>query len=1053
MPDAIKHPSLQDLIAFGQGKLAQADADAVARHLAACSPCRAAAEKAADAFLGKVGEARSGSSGTCLPPGPKGPDGPSSTGSGSHPSAKALALFSQGKLSEAQSATVAAHLAGCAACRQAVAAPSDSALLLSRSGAAGVPAQAPSAPAPANLPPELAHHPKFRIVRELGRGGMGVVYEAEQTLMERKVAIKVINPTVLEHPEALARFHAEVRAAGKLGHDNIVRAYDAEQAGNLHLLVMEFVEGITLAQLVEQKGPLPVAQACRFLHHAALGLQHAFEKGMAHRDVKPHNLMLSREGRVKVLDFGLARLREQRAGAQVLTQMDSFMGTPDYVAPEQATDARTADTRSDVYSLGCTLYFLLTGRPPFVEDTPVKVVLAHIEKEPPPLHEVRADVPEGLTAVAARMLAKEPGQRFQQPVEVARALLPFAKGDKSSARGDVALPPGTKSAGTGTAVRADTSMSKGLRGATSQPPARTAAQEAGAPFSDLGAAKKTRKGHAAKAPASLPWWQRRGVLAGAIGAAVVLLVAAGILLKVKTAGGEAFVVLEIDQPGAEVQVDGQKITVNVPGDGQPIEVKVEPGQHRLRISKGGFEVFTEDIELKVGKSAPIKVALKPIPRPEGIAVLEIDQPGAEVRVDEQPKIAVKALGDGKQVEVKGEPGLCKVRISKDGFEDFTQEMELKVGKPAVIKVALKPLEAIVALEIDPPDAEVQVDGKKVAANPDGEPKAIEIKRKAGRWQLRVSKDGFEDYSQEIESKPGKSAPIKVALKPRARVRPEALDCTRPEGVGAAEVRRAQEAWAKYLGCPVEETVEVAEGVKMTFVLVPPGKFRMGSPENEKDREKDETLREVTLTAPFYLGKTEVTQAQYQALGLKNPSHFKGDDLPVEMVTWTEARDWAAKLTAKLADQQPYRLPTEAEWEYACRGGRPSVQPFGVGDGRTLSSREANFNGNHPYGGTAKGPYLESTCAVGSYPANALGLHDMHGNVWEWCADGYGPYPPGAATNPTGPSGEGSARVIRGGDWLRVAADCRAAYRRGPEPSHRFVNLGFRLARSVPSGVK
>jgi formylglycine-generating enzyme required for sulfatase activity len=286
---------------------------------------------------------------------------------------------------------------------------------------------------------------------------------------------------------------------------------------------------------------------------------------------------------------------------------------------------------------------------------------------------------------------------------------------------------------------------------------------------------------------------------------------------------------------------------------------------------------------------------------------------------------------------------------------------------------------------------------------------------------------------------------------RRRSRPAALDCTAKDGASPAEVRRAQEAWAKFLGRKVEETVEIADGVKMTLVLVPPGKFRMGSPPDEKGRNEDETLHEVTLTEPFYLGKTEVTQAQYRALGVANPSRFKGADRPVETVSWEEASAWAEQLTKKHGGKHLYRLPAEAEWEYSCRGGRSCSQPFGIGDGRALSSSEANFNGNFPYGGADKGPCLEATRTVGSYKANALGLHDLHGNVWEWCQDWYGPYPDGAVTNPTGPA-EGSNRVRRGGSWDNHGRRCRAADRVGDEPGNRDGNPGFRLARSFPSGV-
>jgi formylglycine-generating enzyme len=322
-------------------------------------------------------------------------------------------------------------------------------------------------------------------------------------------------------------------------------------------------------------------------------------------------------------------------------------------------------------------------------------------------------------------------------------------------------------------------------------------------------------------------------------------------------------------------------------------------------------------------------------------------------------------------------------------------------------------------------------------------KALEVIGMPALAALRKAAASSEDV--EVRRRAGQSA--------EEVLRRSSLDCTGEKGVSAAEVRRAQEVWAKFLGRKVEETIEVADGVKMTFVLVPPGKFRMGSPDNEKDRDADEMLHEVTLTEPFDLGKTEVTQAQYGALGLDNPSTFKGADRPVEMVTWEEADHWAKKVTEKQGDQYLYRLPTEAEWEYSCRGGRSSSQPFGIGAGCTFSSTQANFDGNYPYGGADKGRYLEATCAVNSYKPNTLGLYDMHGNVWEWCQDWYGPYPAGAVANPTGPD-EGSHRVMRGGSWGSYGGwRCRAAYRNRNGPGDRYGFLGFRLARSIPSGVE
>jgi hypothetical protein len=463
-----------------------------------------------------------------------------------HPTPQELAAYRQGKLSAGAAAAVAAHLKACAACRQAAARPAASGTLLPGAAPtaprpAAAPAAAPPRPVPPapppGLPPELANHPRFRIIRELGRGGMGVVYEAEQTLMERRVALKVINPSVLNNPDALARFHGEVKAAGKLDHKNIVRAYDAEAAGNLHLLVMEFVEGQSLAEVLQKKGPLPAAQACYYVYQAARGLQHAHEKGMVHRDIKPHNLMLTPDRQVKVLDFGLARLRSERGGGAGLTQADSFMGTPEYVAPEQATDARTADIKADIYSLGCTLYCLLTGRPPFQEDTPIKTILAHLDQVPRPLHELRPDVPPALSAVVAKMLAKKADERYQTPNEVAQALVPFVKSaGKSGVHGSATQAPGVGSPGRGTKIGGDTARTKGVVTAAAAPAAVPMA-EVLPPFEDLTAASAPVKASPAAADAA-PWWKHPGVLfgCGAGGGLVLLASAVGAWLLVAALG-------------------------------------------------------------------------------------------------------------------------------------------------------------------------------------------------------------------------------------------------------------------------------------------------------------------------------------------------------------------------------------------------------------------------------------------------------------------------------------------------------------------------------------
>ena len=273
--------------------------------------------------------------------------------------------------------------------------------------------------------------PGYVIQGELGRGGMGVVYLATNVLMKRPEVLKVVNKSLLDgDPGTAERFLREIQAAARLSHENVVKAYSALRVGELLVFVMEYVDGEDLAKLVQRQGPLPVVHACHYVSQAAMGLQHAHEMAMVHRDIKPHNLVLTRRGKkhiVKVLDFGLAKAVRGEETVTYLTAAGAMLGTPAFMAPEQAQDAANADIRSDVYSLGCTLYYLLTGAPPFTGKSHFAILQAHTSTEAPSLTQLRAGVPVELAAVAAKMLAKEPARRYQQPIEVAKALAPIIK--------------------------------------------------------------------------------------------------------------------------------------------------------------------------------------------------------------------------------------------------------------------------------------------------------------------------------------------------------------------------------------------------------------------------------------------------------------------------------------------------------------------------------------------------------------------------------------------------------------------------------------------------
>ena len=268
----------------------------------------------------------------------------------------------------------------------------------------------------------------YRILDQIGVGGMGQVYLAEHVHLHRRVAIKVLPTRLAADKSGVQRFYSEARAVAALDHPNVVRAYDVACENGTHFLVLEYIQGKSFEDLLmESGGRLPINEACGYGIQAAVGLQHAHEKGISHRDIKPANLLVNSEGVVKILDMGLAKFfQNTRTPANLSPDAEEVMGTADYIAPEQAMACSRADHRADIYSLGATLYHLVTGETPFHGTTAAKLI-AHQLHAVPTAHEVREDVPEGVSEVIAKMMAKEPADRYQTMAEVALALLPFAE--------------------------------------------------------------------------------------------------------------------------------------------------------------------------------------------------------------------------------------------------------------------------------------------------------------------------------------------------------------------------------------------------------------------------------------------------------------------------------------------------------------------------------------------------------------------------------------------------------------------------------------------------
>jgi len=424
--------------------------------------------------------------------------------------------------------------------------------------------------------------------------------------MDRIVALKLLSPAAMKSPGAVKRFQREARAAGKLVHPNIVTAYDADEDHGRPFLVTEYVDGENLSAIIRQRGVLSLGRAVDYILQAARGLEYAHANGVIHRDIKPSNLLLDKQNTIKILDMGIARVNEfvghvAFGSADEVTSSGVIVGTPDYMSPEQSNDIRVADARSDIYSLGCTLYFLLTGHPVFAGDTVLQKIIAHRDQPPPFLREYRGDVPEGLERVFQKMLAKRPQERYRSMADVISEIQKCISVRQQAAGSGAAGP----------YVFDDTvrsGPSKTTETTASSPPAAAAPSLVEEWLVDE---PVQSAGPSSLSTVSVYWRRRRRRLlkavAGALAAACVVAVVC--LLWSSRTPGTLFIDLSASRGVLEVTTLGGDPVLTCPVSRGMIVLPTAPGKYRVKIVHEGVDRYVREVTVPAGEQGRLSIAL------------------------------------------------------------------------------------------------------------------------------------------------------------------------------------------------------------------------------------------------------------------------------------------------------------------------------------------------------------------------------------------------------------------------------------------------------------
>jgi formylglycine-generating enzyme required for sulfatase activity/serine/threonine protein kinase len=967
-----------------------------------------------------------------------------------------------------------------------------------------------SPPSPPELPflappqqtDEIGRLGAYRVLRLLGQGGMGAVFLVEDPALQRQLALKVLLPQHASSAEAKARFVREAKAQAAVEHDHVVTIHHIGEDRGVPFLAMPLLKGQTLGDALQANPQVPIAEAVRIARETAEGLAAAHERRLIHRDVKPGNLWL--EGsrrRVKVLDFGLARppSDSEPAGLEPVTQTGAVVGTPAYMSPEQARGERV-DARTDLFSLGCVLYQMLTSRRPFTAPNVTGVLIAVTTETPPRPRTLNPSVTPELDALVMRLLAKNPAERPPSAEAVVEELRLVEAG--LGVTGMVSLPLDPIPMADPWEVIEPTEADPSAIAAPAETPGR----------------RKPRR------------WVWVGLVLAflAVGA-----VAAQIIIKIRNKDGTETEIKVPDGATVEVTKDGKPVAKLGPGlpktgdlakasDLLPGE-KIEPFEYVFEGEKkqGTRRVLTLDI----GGGETMEF----VHIPKGAFLMGAPDTEKGAKADEKPQ---------RRVEITQDFYMGKYEVTQTQYKALTgaDPSSFKGGRRPVERVTWE--EAVACCETLSGQVKRKVElpteaqweyacragtttpfhfGSKLngdLANCLGDaPYGTEVKGvtkkstvvvgsyPANPWGLHDMhgnawewcrdyygpydkiadlKDPFQSFQQSQNRRVlrggshsstagGCRAAVRHLYQPDSRRDGYAgfrvsFSISEPTAVPDPDRKAPDNATAGALRiAPVEKTetfeyviegekktgvrrvltLDIGGGETMEFVRIPKGTFLMGAPDGEKGARNDEKpQRRVEISRDFYLGKFEVTQAQYRAVTGLEPSKSRGDRLPVDSVSWDDAIAFCSTLSGRV--KRTIELPTEAQWEYACRAG--TTTPFHFGS--KLNGDLANCNSHAPYGTEVQGAFQGQSVEVGSYPANPWGLYDMHGNLWEWCRDHHGPYDKLTSLKDPFQSAPQlqERRVLRGGSWGGVigASDCRAAFRNPMVPGLRGNIYGFRV---------